>query len=301
MRIYRTITRYFSIINKINSSHFPSFRGIQEYLEDRDFSISHRTLQRDIQNIRNEFGIEISYNKLQQGYFILMEESYDFNNSMKFFEMSVMSASFTNMLKDHKNINKYISFDANENLIGAEFFNKILYAIKNTFKIDFEYKSFLDGSELIQVELNPILLKQYKKRWYVIGENPGNKIFLYGLDRIISLKLSNETFIKNNIDKVIEMYNNVIGVSYAEKKPEVIELSFPKEQGGYIKSAPLHQSQNILIDNDNELRIELYVVKNYELIKTIMSIGRFVKVIRPEWLRKEIIDNYKYFIKNNKI
>ena len=52
-----TIRRYTLIIEKINRNQYPSFTEIQDYLDDFGFSISKRTLERDIAAIRNEFGL----------------------------------------------------------------------------------------------------------------------------------------------------------------------------------------------------------------------------------------------------
>ena len=65
-----TIRRYTLIIEKINTGQFPSFTQIQDYLDDFGFSISKRTIERDFEAIRNEFGLEITYNRFKEGYFI---------------------------------------------------------------------------------------------------------------------------------------------------------------------------------------------------------------------------------------
>jgi predicted DNA-binding transcriptional regulator YafY len=91
-----------------------------------------------------------------------------------------------------------------------------------------------------------------------------------------------------------------IGLVYNEKKIEKIILSFEPKQGKYIKSLPLHKSQKILIENEDELRIEIKVFPNFELIQRILMQGNRVKVIEPKSLAekiknelKEALDNYK--------
>ena len=54
-----TIKRYSLILEKINSNQMPSFDELKTFLDDLGFEISKRTLQRDIEQIRNEFGVEI--------------------------------------------------------------------------------------------------------------------------------------------------------------------------------------------------------------------------------------------------
>ena len=65
-----TVRRWILIIEKITNKKNPSFRVIKDYLQEHGFEISPRTLQRDIEQVRNEFGIEIKYNRINNGYYI---------------------------------------------------------------------------------------------------------------------------------------------------------------------------------------------------------------------------------------
>lgn len=76
------------------------------------------------------------------------------------------------------------------------------------------------------------------------------------------------------------------GISTLE--PELVILSFTPEQGKYIKTLPLHHSQVIVVDNENELRVQLKVFTVYDFIKEIVSHGTNVKVIEPETLRNQV-------------
>ena len=50
-----TIKRYTLIIEKLERNHFPAFEDLKLMMIEEGFSISVRTLQRDIEQIRNEF------------------------------------------------------------------------------------------------------------------------------------------------------------------------------------------------------------------------------------------------------
>lgn len=65
MPVHSTLKRYFLILEKLKGDKKPTFKSIKNYLDDFDLNISHRTLQRDIEQMRNEFGIEINYNRDQ--------------------------------------------------------------------------------------------------------------------------------------------------------------------------------------------------------------------------------------------
>ena len=86
-----------------------------------------------------------------------------------------------------------------------------------------------------------------------------------------------------------EYFKNCFGIiaSY-ESDPEEIILSFDPFQGKYIKSYPLHESQKILIDNETELRISLYLYETHDLIMELLSFGATIKVIQPNSLIETI-------------
>ena len=84
-----------------------------------------------------------------------------------------------------------------------------------------------------------------------------------------------------------KLFYDVIGV-YSENELERVVLQYHPFQGNYIKSQPLHPSQKIVVDNEEELRIELLVRPNYELEEQILKQGERVKVLEPEWLREAV-------------
>ncbi len=77
---------------------------------------------------------------------------------------------------------------------------------------------------------------------------------------------------------------------YSTSEVQPVILSFTPHQGKYIKTQPLHHSQRVLIDNEEELRIQLNIRINYELEEQILKQGEKVTVIEPQEL-KELIKN----------
>lgn len=86
----------------------------------------------------------------------------------------------------------------------------------------------------------------------------------------------------------MNMFNHTIGLVYSNNNPETIVLSFTPTQGMYIKTLPLHSSQKVVVDNEQECRVAIHVVPNYELTQQILKHGATVTVLEPRWLVKEI-------------
>ncbi len=293
MSKHGAIKRYTLTIEKINSGQYPSFQQIKDFLFEYGFAVSNRTLQRDIEQIRFEFGVEIKYDRYKNGYFIDKEESLNLDDFFTFLEMANTSEILSESLKENKDSLKYIDFDTNPQLKGIEYLQPILQAIKEHRKISFTHQNF-HTDNLRKYTLKPYLLKAYRNRWYVVGILGNTTDFrIFGIDRLAELIVQTDFFEVNKELDAKVVFDQTIGLSYSVNPVEEIVLNFTVEQGKYVKTLPLHHSQKILADNANGLRISIMVAPNYELIQEILKYGNTVKVEKPQWLVDEIISNLK--------
>ena len=84
------ISRYLLILRKLKLKPFSSYEELKDYLENQisflqmqddglNIGFSKRTLQRDIKDIRNVFGIDIEYSRSSKGYHISHDEGENMN------------------------------------------------------------------------------------------------------------------------------------------------------------------------------------------------------------------------------
>lgn len=282
------IRRYTLVIEKIKSNRFPSFEEIKDFLFDHGFEVSSRTIQRDIEQIRYEFGIEIKYDHNRNGYFIDEENSLNIDSFFRFLEIVNTAELFTESLKESNDSLKYIFFDTGGGLKGIENLRPLLKAIKEHRRISFEHYNF-HREDAKTHQLEPYFLKEYENRWYVIGKVDGIKDFrTFGIDRIENIRISTEVFQPESNTDPAKIFRHTIGLYHSVKPAQRIILSFTPKQGKYVKTLPWHTSQKILIDNDKELRISLFIVPNFELTQLILKHGNSVKVIESQTLKEEI-------------
>jgi predicted DNA-binding transcriptional regulator YafY len=288
-----TIRRYTLIIEKINFGQYPSFSAIQDYLDEFGFALSKRTIERDFEAIRNEFGIEITYDRFKEGYFIDEENSIDIQSFLRFLEIVNTAELLTSSLSESKETLNYISFEQSGGLKGIEYLPKILQAIREHRLMRITHHTFYNETSR-KFKIEPYLLKEYQNRWYIIAIVRGmNEQRTFAIDRLEELELLTETFEPTRREEVEGNFKHVIGLVYAGQELQDVELSFTPFQGKYIKSLPLHSSQEILVDNDTELRILLKIIPNYELTQKILMHGNTVKVEKPQWLAEEVRNTLK--------
>jgi predicted DNA-binding transcriptional regulator YafY len=281
------IKRFFYEIEYLRKKSFPTLKEIVFYLENREIFTSVRTVERDIEQIRNNFGISVIYDPLEKGYYIDEDMSPDLQRFIRFLEIANTAGIFLSGIKQTKDFIKDIEFDLRGGLLGTENLNPLLKAVNGLKKVQFTHFNYLTNQSS-KVLLAPYFLKEYLGRWYVVGMRDDNKIRTYGIDRISDLEITKETFEKNKENKARENFDSVIGLVYSYGKPELVVLSFTPRQGQYVKSLKWHHSQKTLVDNENEFRISLFVVPNYELFQQILMHGADVEVVEPQWLREKI-------------
>ncbi len=293
MSKHSTIRRFSLIIEKIGRKTYPSFEDIRNYMHNHGFELSERTIQRDLEQIRNDFGVDILYDRQRNGYYIDDYAGFNMHNFLRFMEIANTAELIIECLKESKHAIDYFDFESKGNLKGVEFIKPLLYATRNNRKIMITHERFSTGLQT-EYEIMPYMLKEYLYRWYLVGIVSKKEEFrTFGVDRIVDLAVLKKTFKPVKRRDPRELFANTIGLTYSLNELTEVILSFTPLQGKYIKSLPLHDSQEVIIDNDKELRISLYVIPNIELKQRILMMGEAVKVIEPAWLVEEVTDSLR--------
>lgn len=293
------ISRYFLIIKKLRITPYSSFKELQSYLDKQieflqmqddtlNMGFSKRTLQRDIREIRNLFGVDIEYSTSSKGYYIIQNESENMN-----FQRMIEAFDMFNSLNIAQDISDFIHLEkrrpqGTENLYG------ILHGVKNKLTIKFSYLKFWED-EVSQRLVDPYGLKEFKNRWYVLArDNKDGRVKSFALDRLSNLEFTNTTFDIPTNYNIEDSYRYCFGIiSPDDEQPQEIILSFNPFQGKYIKTLPLHDTQQVLIDDENELRIKLMLCVTHDLLMELISFGDNMKVLQPQSLVDEIKSAHK--------
>jgi predicted DNA-binding transcriptional regulator YafY len=288
------ISRYLLILKKLKVKPYSTYEELQAYIENQfDFlqmqddtlniGFSKRTLQRDIKEIRNVFGIDIEYSKSNKGYYISQSETENMN-----FQRMMEAFDMFNSLNLAQDLTPFIHLEkrrpqGTENLYG------LLHAIKNRLQIKFTYQKFWE-EELSQRLVEPYALKEFKNRWYIMAkDSKDNNIKSFALDRLTNLEITNLNYQYPDNYSIEQSYRYCFGIiSPNDEEPQDIILSFDPFQGKYIKTLPLHDTQQVLVDNDEEMKIKLKLCLTHDLVMELLSFGDNMKVIEPKSLADQI-------------
>jgi predicted DNA-binding transcriptional regulator YafY len=287
------LLRYLTIIKKLRKSSEATFEEIRVYLEqeselqDRPFSISNRTFQRDLNEIHSLFRIDIQYNFSSRKYAIIDDQQSDINNRL------LESLDTINSLKMVSDVSKYMFFEKRV-AKGTHHFAGLLNAIKNRSVIKLTHQRY-ESDEPTQRLIEPLGLKESRGRWYLLAKDTNDKrLKTFGLDRILDFESTSTRFDYPKDLDINEKFRYSFGViNPDDEMPEEIILSFKSEQGKYIKSYPLHESQVIIQDDEAGLRIKLNLCITHDLVMEILSYGETVEIIAPQKLRDQVRSIYQ--------
>lgn len=287
-----TLARFSLIISKLRRkpatfAEISNTLARESEIQGYDFNISIRTFQRDLEEIRSLYDIDIQYDFSKKVYKIESDDQSEVNKRIWEAFDTFHALNLTNQLSDCIDFEKRRS-GGTENLYG------LLHAVKTHVQIKFTYRKYWED-ELTHRRAEPYALKEFRNRWYLlVNDLKDNSIKTFALDRLSDLEITNTHFQLPADFNVNEYFKYCFGIVRPnEAKPQEVILSFLPVQGKYVKSLPLHESQQILIDNEQELRVKLTVFITYDFMMELLSYGEKVKVLTPANLVADMKKTYQ--------
>jgi len=275
--------RYLCVIDRLRSRPC-SFNELQEHVMhkleqddiDTTFEYAIRTFERDKKDITTLFGIVIQYNRKEKTYAIDEAEIEDQSVTRMIDAFSIHQA-----LQEGNKLSPSVFLEKRKSL-GTEHIHGIIHAIQNLYLLQFTYQKHWEDFSTKR-EVKPIAIKESQQRWYLVALDKKNDVVkTFGLDRISNLKFTDTKFkpFAYNVEKEFQHAFGVETYSTAEK----VVLEFSKQQGNYIKTFPLHESQSITSETGDFVTFEMYINLTHDFIMELLRYANNVKVLTPESL-----------------
>lgn len=294
--------RILLIINKLKSSKFPVKKNeLLDYVNsslDRNGKscISKRTIERDLGVIGEVFHMYFTYDRKTGGY---VSTDTNLTSLTDRYNELLLNFDLINELDNCPNLRTYVLAE-HHRPAGCVYMTDLVKAIKFSHPITFDYTLYRKDNFVITKHVLPHYLKESNNRWYLLAFEEGI-LKTFGIERINNLFISNdETFERQmNID-VNELFKDCYGIWNQENIPvEYIELCYDAIDGRFLKSVPLHHSQKILIDNENEFRISLRLKITNDFVMELLSRSRSLTIIKPQHLREHVLNVYREALRRN--
>ncbi len=294
--------------------------ALYEY-EGIDKGVSRRSVQADIEMMRSDkLGYEAPIVVVDKKYYTYADKDYSITNIPLSYQDLKVLGEVTDLLKQFKGFNHFsdltemvskledkiyaqktqtspvVDFEKNDNLKGLEFIEGIRKAIVSKTVLCITYQSF-KARQASTFCFSPYLLKEYRNRWFVLGQSHQRKspVLTLALDRFHALDVDKqESFKENETMDLATFYTDVIGVTKNQGQRAVpVVFWMDHKNAPYVETKPLHHSQRILSVDDDGKVFMIKVIPNFELERELLGFGARIKVLGPKNIRNRIAEQVK--------
>ena len=298
-KLSEQLLRWTLLVRKIQAHPGISFRALQRELE-RELTFrgyepvcSDATLKRDLAELREEFGIDIVYSRGQGGY-ILCDTCRDWPDMERLIEpLELLTALGTD-----SGLPDYI-WPETYRVKGMQHLSALIQAIRGHRRVSFHYRKYSDAA-VRERTLSPYALKEWRGRWYVIGQDEQGHFKTFGLDRMDALWVGADTFVPDASFDLRRKFADSFGIYSSEEYPlEEIIVAVDAEDAGYLRSRPLHTSQMVAGTCGSETLFRFRLRLTPDFVMELLSRSWSLRVVRPDSLRERICQIYEEALRRN--
>ena len=140
------------------------------------------------------------------------------------------------------------------------------------------------------LHVHPYALKEFAKRWYLAGFcRERGSVRVYGLDRIVDMDVSDETFPMPKGYDVNDAFKFNFGPYLPEgRKPRIIRLKAYGTEAAYLQDLPLHPSQTLVESGDGYAVFRLYLIPTDNFTMELCKYGPRIEILEPQTLKDEV-------------
>ncbi|MCJ7935239.1 MAG: WYL domain-containing protein [Chryseobacterium sp.] len=288
--------------------------------EGKESYVSKRTVQLDLQNMRSEkFGYEAPIEVYERKYYRYSDPDYSIHHiSVNESDLKAMNNA-VQILKQFKDFSMFkemngviqkledsihatsqksiIHLDKNEQLKGLEHIDILYESVANKKVLKILYKSFTARESNVYT-VHPQLLKEFNNRWFLICLYK-NKMYNLALDRMEHIEIdSNTQYIDKELDGD-EYFKDIVGVTVSESiVPKNVIFRVDSGNAPYVKTKPLHKSQEIISEDHEGTVFKICVQINFELERLLLGFGDSLIVYKPRKLRVRMEEKFRAGSKN---
>ncbi len=305
--------RIYVIDKLIRNRACPSVPKLAKYIE-----VKPRTIERDIEYMRDLLGAPIKYCHKTQGYYYAEEDfvlpavrlnqgelvalflgqklltrhtGTPYESQVRSAFNKICNSLHHSVSVDFGAFDEWISFGV-EPLRGDEekvlqSYSQILKAIENRTTIHIKYYSAA-RDEQTERSIDPYHLRYFHGAWYIIAYcHWRGEVRIFALDRVHKLEESESQFTIPGDFSLQTYLDDSFGIERGEETEKVV-IRFDSHQARWILEREWHHSQEIEYLPDGSLLLEFFVSGLGEVKRWVLSFGSHAEVLAPESLRQEL-------------
>lgn len=302
--------RILFIDRKIREGSYPNCTSLA-----REWEISPKTIQRDIDYLKYELDAPIAYHNKEHGFYytennyrlpaLSMSESDLFSvciaeRALKQFEHTPMYDTLTSVFKRIEQSlpdsitmnpawidNRIFFFSEPTTIINTDIWETIANAMRQNRQLKISHKS--PGQKKHQDRIvNPYHLVNFKGEWYLSSLcHLRNSIRTFAVSRIKQADILDETFAMPDDFGREKMFGDPFGIIWNAKQHKV-QILFTAETAPYIEERKWHPNQKIQRRKNGSIILEFHTNHINEIKDWILSWGPSAQALAPEILVEKV-------------
>ena len=287
------INKYVWLVETLYKAKKITLKEINRRWTQTELSEGEEIPRRTFNNWKNAaeemFGLVIMCDKHDDCYYI---ENRDDLEEGGFQRWLLNTMSVNNTLLENKALSGRILL---ENIpSGQDFLATVMEAMKKSKLLEITYKGYWSEHEHT-FPVAPYCVKLFRQRWYLVGNSINEDIIrIYALDRFLEAHLSDKAFKYPKQFDPEKYFRHCFGIIHDEECPlETVKLKVSSDQANYMRSLPMHHSQEEIECKDDYSIFSLNLRPTFDFQQEILWNGDSVEVLEPLWLRKEIAGTVK--------
>ena len=263
-----------------------SLEEISAKWEDRfDSAYSRRTFNNHREAVEDVFGIRIDCNRSTNRYFVEYSEDVSDEDAERAWLINTFTVN--NMLSLGKErLSGRVSVEDIPS--GHNHLTSVMEAMTEGHVIRISYLKYTSSKADIYT-LRPYAVKEFAKRWYIIGYCLERKALrVYGLDRVHSLDILEDSFEMEKGFDVDELFATSFGIYLPEEAARTITFRTSATEAKYLRDLPIHSSQKEVSSDGDSVVFSIFVCPNRNLIMEFCKYGDKMEILSPESIRNEV-------------
>ncbi|MDD5456764.1 MAG: WYL domain-containing protein [Candidatus Margulisbacteria bacterium] len=309
------LIRFIQIDRIIREGKYPNAVSLA-----KKFELSPRTMQRDIETLKNFLHADIQFDRTKNGYYypagspevlpglklseeelfilfltekILPEIQPEFSRAFQKLIQKLHLYGQDSPAKQNYDVEKLLSFDAGKPMIkdGLKAYQLLTEAIQKKRSVDMKYYTTWSKQHSERL-FDPYHLRYTFASWVVIGYcHLRKQMRVFAISNIEDIKLTKNKFVIPDDFSVENFIGNAWGIIKGD--PVQIKLRFAEEISEWITQRQWNKTQEVSVNKDGSIILSMTVDGVSEVIQWILSWGSSVEVLEPAELREMVKEEVK--------
>jgi predicted DNA-binding transcriptional regulator YafY len=306
--------RLLDLDRRLRNSEYPNCTSFAE-----EWETSTKTVQRDIDYLKDRMGAPIEYDALKRGYYYteptFMLPAVQMNEgelaallmgskALEQFQGTPMAEKLTavfeklsaflpdNITVRPEELFSHFSFISPPAMpISAKVWTVVVQALENRQMIEIQYRNW-SGEKTSRV--SPVHLANLQGDWYLFAQYEGCDDFRQlALARIQSIKILSKKIELSGAFDPKKALSNTFSKFAGDNKAFLVTVQFHPEIAVSVQERQWHPEQKVKNLKGGGVEISFEAKGDIEIKRWVMAYGRYAKVKSPKWLKDNIADEVR--------